>query len=280
MKRSMLEDYDFQGTITREDGPQMERIVMDFRNDILNEWLNGSLEGFKTLLCQSEQQYVRASRSFGRMTMREMCAFYLGVLSCIIQIFQVMFREESKDCRAISDIARQSPKTEEILFTLYRLHENGIDGIRHGKLAEELGMTDSALSNAMKRALGSGAVEVSRYGKSTVYSLTSVGRRYCAKSQTSRPLMTKQMILRILQNMLKDVPEDKDFSASVIRPNETFMQRIDGGKYQRIHIQSMISDLAANEKYVTCNTVPDTKNDDIPSISYPTNQDSVNTIPA
>lgn len=278
MKRSILEDYDFQGAVAAEDGPQMERMVLDFKNDILNEWLNGSLDGFEALLRLSEQRYVRASRSLGQMVMREICAFYLGMLSCIIQIFQVLFREESKDHRAISDIARQSPKTEEILFALYRVHQDGKDGIRHGKLAEELGMTDSALSNAMKRALGSGAVEVSRYGKNTYYSLTSVGRRYCAKSQTTRPLMTKQIVLRILQNMLKDVPDDKDFSAPVIRKDNIIIPRVDGVNYKKLYVQGIISDVDADTKYMLCSTAPNTEDDRVPPLSYSIAKDDINTI--
>lgn len=262
-QRCVLRDYGFEEAIEDSDGQRMEQLMTDFKNDILDEWLNGSHEGFETFLRLSEQQCSRMLRSFGEMVEREMCVFYLGMLSCIIQVFQALFREESKDDRLLSDTVRNSSKTEEILLYLYQLYQEGTDGIRHGKLAESLGMTDSALSNAMKRVLRSGAVDVSRYGKSTFYSLTNTGRRYCAKQQPKYPLINKQLLLRGLQKMLEEIPDSKNFivegatdrTPPVVRQGDTITQQIAGGGFQRLYVDSVLEDITTHEKIVRCDPV-------------------------
>ena len=69
----------------------------------------------------------------------------------------------------------QLPHFDEILYTIEKE-----EGIRHGKLAERIGVDKSTLSGIMDKAILSGAVNFSRPGKFKYYYLSTAGKAYCS----------------------------------------------------------------------------------------------------
>lgn len=182
MKKNVLScDYEFHQAAAAADGASMERAVLGFLTTLLNFWLEQTHEAFENFLRIFKQKYARAKRALGVLSSRESCIFYLGVLYAIQQIFETLYLAECQEEYLVSTFAKQSPRSEKILLCLYR--NNGGSGMRHGELAEALSLSDSALTNAMKRVLQSGAAEASRYGKNTFYTLSKAGRRYCAERE-------------------------------------------------------------------------------------------------
>lgn len=70
--------------------------------------------------------------------------------------------------------AKDIPHFQEILYAI-----EAQDGIRHGKLAESVGIDRSTLTGIMDRIILSDAVIFSRPGKFKYYYLTELGKRYC-----------------------------------------------------------------------------------------------------
>lgn len=151
----------------------LQLLIVDGQNEILQSWLAPSQEVFHTKLRLNMQKSARARRSLIRP--EDEIPYHLGVWDGWLQAFHSLDDAQSRENDIISMAVEKSPKTEEIIRFLYQNDH----ALRHGELADALGMSYSALSNAMKRVIASGAVSVSRTGRNTRYTLTPASRRCC-----------------------------------------------------------------------------------------------------
>lgn len=256
-------DYEFHQAAAAADSASMERSVLGFLTTLLNFWLEQTHEAFENFLRIFKQKYARARRALGELSDREICIFYLGVLYAIQQIFETLYLAERQEEHLVSTFAKQSPRSEKILLCLY--HNNGGSGMRHGELAHALGLSDSALTNAMKRVLQSGAAESSRYGKNTFYCLSKAGQRYCAERE-KRPAAqagTRTACLSLLQQVVK-LMWGSEFTPALLVGDELAQVTMDGVEQGRYRVQEIL--LTQDSKSVNLEKVSE---DQPPVVLFP-----------
>lgn len=226
MRRYALScDYEFQQAAAAEDGRAMERTTLGFLTALLNLWLEETHEKFESFLRIFRQKYDRAKRVLGVWSPRETCIFYLGALFAAQRIFEELYRAEGEREKLISTFAVQSPRSEEILLCLYR--RNGGTGMRHGELAAALGLSESALTNAMKRVLQSGAAEAARNGKNTFYTLSKAGQRYCAERTEKSSALTRTQWIEWTLRRLAETGSEAEH-VPVLRGGDRAQVLVDG----------------------------------------------------
>lgn len=253
MRRYALScDYEFQQAAAAEDGRAMERTTLGFLTVLLNIWLEETHEKFESFLRIFRQKYDRAKRVLGVWSPRETCIFYLGALFAAQRIFEELYRAEGEREKLISTFAVQSPRSEEILLCLYR--RNGGTGMRHGELAAALGLSESALTNAMKRVLQSGAAEAARSGKNTFYTLSKAGQRYCAeRAEKSTALTRTQWIEWTLRRLAESEPDTG--RVPVLRGGDRAQVLVDGIRAGEFRAREILE--IEHRKYINLEKIPD-----------------------
>lgn len=98
---------------------------------------------------------------------------YIGLLYALETHLSAHDLEEQAGT-TLDAAAEDIPHFQEILYTIEEQ-----DGIRHGKLAESVGIDRSTLTGIMDRIILSNAVIFSRPSKFKYYYLTELGKRYC-----------------------------------------------------------------------------------------------------
>lgn len=244
-------DYDFRQAAAMEDGRGMERTVLGFLTVLLNFWLKETHEKFENFLRIFRQKYDRAKRALGEWSPRETCIFYLGALFAAQRIFEELYRAEGEQEKLISTFAVQSPRSEEILLCLYRRNSGG--GMRHGELAAALGLSESALTNAMKRVLQSGAAEAARSGKNTFYTLSKAGQRYCAGREEKPAVLTRaQWAERLLRELIRTEPGVE--RGPVLRGGDRAQVLVDGIRAGEFRVREILE--MENLKYINIERLP------------------------
>lgn len=196
-------NIDLQRLTVSDDQFALENYVRLYQIEILNQWTNSTHDDLEKFLRLSEQKVSRAKRSIDQQDGTYENAFSLGMVMGFVTIFRELLREEKKDQRIVAMCASQTEKADQILMAL--ASRNGGQGMRHGELAEAVGIPYSSLTNIMKRILQSRAAEATRSGKNTYYTLTKAGRRYCAKKQESPNTAVLQHAWERLRSLMKEV---------------------------------------------------------------------------
>jgi len=178
----------------------VKNAIIEFRNLFIDSWLNTTThtEFFNTLRFTT-QKTKQAKRRLGSLSEREEISYYLGILAGVEYAFQELYTAEERELQIVMLASSQSEKTDRILMCLYT--KNGGQGLRHGELAKELNVSESSLTNTMKRILQSRAVSAVRTGKNTFYTLTPAGKRYCSKKQaplTQNP--SKELLMALVKS--------------------------------------------------------------------------------
>lgn len=112
-----------------------------------------------------------------KYTAEENIDYFAGVFIGLLYALEVDFFAhglEEQAGAALDAVAKDIPHFQEILYEI-----EAQDGIRHGKLAELVGIDRSTLTGIMDRIILSDAVIFSRPGKFKYYYLTELGKRYC-----------------------------------------------------------------------------------------------------
>lgn len=111
-----------------------------------------------------------------KYTAEENIDYFAGVFMGLLYALEVQLSAHNQEEQAgtLGATAKDIPHFQEIL---YAIEEQ--DGIRHGKLAESVGIDRSTLTGIMDRIILSGAVIFSRPGKFKYYYITGLGKRYC-----------------------------------------------------------------------------------------------------
>ena len=178
----------------------IKNLILEFQNLFLDRWLRtASHTEFYNILRLATQKSTQAKRRLGSLSEREETSYYLGMMAGIEHVFQELYTAEERDLRIIVMAGSQSEKTDRILMCLYT--KNGGQGMRHGELAKEVNISDSSLTNTMKRILQSRAVTAVRTGKNTFYTLTPAGQRYCSKKQEpSTRTPSKELLMTLVES--------------------------------------------------------------------------------
>lgn len=171
--------------------------VSDEEELILHQWETLSREDFKESLVITSQHFEEAKLAFSDLDITK--EYQLGRLEGAMDIIRSILKSEEIKDNLIEAAAQHSTKIHQIIKCLYEAEGNSM---RHGELAEAIGSSNSSLSNIMKRVLISGAVNFSRAGKNTYYTLSHEGKNYWEKTQSTKNKMSEiDFILRKLDSL-------------------------------------------------------------------------------
>lgn len=123
---------------------------------------------------------------------------YIGFIDALYEQLPKVYKEkifrDSLESCDISDI----PHVNDIIVTIRQ-----DEGIRHGKLAEKVGIEKSTLSGIMDKLVEKRAVRFSRPGKYKYYFLTELGDKYyennriIIEAETNLDALTEQLLLAL-----------------------------------------------------------------------------------
>ena len=229
------ENADLIQAASTRDLYSLQCLIVDGQNEILQSWLAPSQEVFHTQLRLNMQKSARARRRLIRP--EDEIPYHLGVWDGWLQAFHALDDAQSRENDIISMAVEKSPKTEEIIRFLYQNDH----ALCHKELADALGMSYSALSNAMKRVIASGAVSVSRTGRNTRYTLTPAARRYCrqkAKWEWEDP-GKKQQVTELIGSLEQLADRLKKQLSE--RPVPAEEQRVSAGDCLRLYVKDKLS---------------------------------------
>ena len=169
----------------------IERLKIYLNNSDL-AGLAGEIEQKKSKLSFSVKKKVvekNVDFAFGR---------YIGYVNALYEQLAKAYKEKNfRDTLEACDIS-DIPHVNDIIVTI-RHNE----GIRHGNLAEEVGIEKSTLSGIMDKLVEKGAIRYSRPGKYKYYYLTELGNNYYEKNkviieaETNIDALTEQLLLAL-----------------------------------------------------------------------------------
>lgn len=245
-------NVDLQSLMVSADHFALENYVRLYQLEVLNQWTNSTHDDLEKFLRLSEQKISRAKRSINQQDGTYQNAFSLGMAMGFVTAFRELLREERKDQRIVAMCASQTEKADQILMAL--ASRNGGQGMRHGELAEAVSISYSSLTNIMKRILQSRAATATRSGKNTYYTLTKVGRRYCAKKQESPNTEVLQRILEQLKSLMKEVETaGHDSEMGLYVGDDVTIATQDDHDAQRVRIQLIAE--SARGKFALCENI-------------------------
>lgn len=190
-------NVDLRQAVTDQDLYTIQCFVVDQQNMLLKSWRNKSHQNFRSPLQRSLQQSSWAKRQL--IASEDEIPYQMGVWEGWIQAFRTLYEEESKENDILELAVAHSSKTAEIIRFLYQYDRP----ICHGELADALEMNYSALTNAMKRAIGCGAVSASRTGRNTRYTLTQAAKQYCQKEIKWEKVLPKSKEMILMEELIK-----------------------------------------------------------------------------
>lgn len=246
----------FQNAVSERNPNGLRFIASDFKSAVLSRWDEELPEDLEIYLRISDQKLARAERQLEPSNDMESCLYALGMLRGMIDLFQSLLKREMEDQRILFVCASQSRHTDQILQQLHTHH--GGQGMRHGELAKEIGISESSLTNIMKRILSSGAVESTRSGKNTFYSLTRAGRNYCVNKLKKNRSASSDWTEVFLGKLVEQYEKIQTLLAALsdqggIKVGDRVIQSVDGGEFKEYRLKEMYQFF--NQKYVNMSSV-------------------------
>lgn len=202
----------------------VERAVLDHNIEMLRSAVDGLTECYRKIRhvavdIKFKQAIEYQSRNTDWLAKKYMveenidyfAGFYIGLLYAVQEYLRDSALEEQAGDK-LGSAANDIPHFEEVLFTV----ENG-NGIRHGKLAESIGVDRSTLTGIMDRIVQSGAVIFSRPGKFKYYYLTELGARYCQLHRKQHDLkQDKDDLLDALVSLVGQAPRPEKLVGQIM----------------------------------------------------------------
>ena len=203
--------YYFEYLIKQSTLEELEK-ELDLKRDLISFWTEKAL-------IDEDPQFI-----LGR---------YAGYLDLLYEQLSSEFEKKAFineiNCCSVSEI----PHVNDIISTLY--HE---EGIRHGRLAEKVGIEKSTLSGIMDRLVSRKVVKFSRPGKYKYYYLTDIGIKYFEDNRKNIEASTDLDAL-IEQLLLALSKEEYDINGKIVKVISSLFK----GKNEYDGYQSNISDV-------------------------------------
>lgn len=151
---------------------ELDSSIADITQNLYIQWRSGKdsiQQSLQQLSLDMSEVYSYIQGTSGRLK----SLFNLGTLAGALESFTRVIRDRNREQMAESKMQEYiiSIKHLEKVITVLGMH--GI--ISHRDLSEELGLNPSTLTEAMKKILDTGAVQVGISGKYKMYSLTDFG---------------------------------------------------------------------------------------------------------
>lgn len=159
---------------------------------------------------------------YDQYTSNENIEFFIGYYAGLLKLYQKELIDCSKAEQAehlFDDFPHSTlPHLNEILYAI-EAHE----GIRHGVLAQTVGIEKSTLTGIMEKIVDLGVVTFSRPGKFKYYYLTEKGKNYCTHNRAHFQA-TKDIDI-VLEELLECIERDADPQSVIVKICQTLFER-------------------------------------------------------
>lgn len=185
-----LEKNDYANLIT---------CIQDSVERLKTYWSNADLAGVEGEIEQKKSSLsFRVKKKLVEKNVDFAFGRYIGYVDALYEQLAKAYKEKSfNDTLETYDIS-DIPHVNDIIITVKQE-----EGIRHGNLAEKVGIEKSTLSGIMDKLVEKGAIRFSRPGKYKYYYLTELGNSYYEKNkmiieaETDIDALTEQLLLAL-----------------------------------------------------------------------------------
>lgn len=173
------------------------------------------------------------SRLFESLRNKSGIAYFVGFYAAMLEVYEKVLAWR-RDQERVAEELRGSfvGKLEQFDAVIVAVHDN--EGIRHGQLADILGMKKNTLTGLMEKVLASGAVECMPVGKYKHYYLAPVGEQYYADNQV-RIRQQREVPQRVAPDLKAEIEQ------IVMESMQSFL---DVAVDKRAEIEKLLSDCA------------------------------------
>ena len=220
----------------------MEKALLEKQFDEVSQYISNELEYFTILFRQHKNDEIQKELDFQKRKMSHLIRrevkdnnphFLIGKLIGVLEALDeyVLDVKENEEVQSIINESKieDIPHIEDIIINIAK-----DAGIRHGKLAEKVGIEKNTLTSIMDKLVSHRLVTFSRPGKFKYYYLTSAGNIYF-KQHLSR-LETTASIDYLIEQTLLALAKDKNPSASVGK----IMRALYAGKHKASGFKSEV----------------------------------------
>lgn len=181
-------DYDY---IYEFINNSVDAIVRDLYDDELKKVLT-TIEREKSIFSMiDKQESVEKNKHY-------LIGKYVGFIYAVDKFLSIALPKKNLDNVVNSLNVYEIPHINDIIITIIKN-----EGIRHGKLADEIGIKKSTLTGIMEKLVSKGIVTFSRPGKYKYYYVTDLGKEYykhnkgVINSMSNIDSLTEQLLVAI-----------------------------------------------------------------------------------
>ena len=220
----MSDNAILENAIEQNNFDEANRFIFDFLNHLIALFSESKTEEIEKEL---DINKTRFSYCVDKKLFEKSTDFVFGRFIGFSEAFNKILNIENKREKIINsfntDSISEIPHVFDIIMTI-----NQNEGIRHGVLANKVGIEKSTLSGIMDKLVDKGAVRFSRPGKFKYYFLTSIGLKYCEENKNT--IGAGSNIDAITEQLLIALSKEDDINGKII---EILKCLTDGsGKYK------------------------------------------------
>lgn len=165
---------ELQWLLTERKNQELVDYAEQAKNLLLSDWLEGRTESVRSRL-----RYESALLTYAALFLQELdesryAALRLGALLGAVESFERILFEQNQNLWAEARFTKEPVKHLPEIVQALETH----GPMSHTDLGNYLGIKPPTLTEAMKKVLNTGAIQVSMIGKYKVYTLSDSGLRY------------------------------------------------------------------------------------------------------
>lgn len=235
-------DYDIENAVSEGSSEKVQAYV----DDRIRYFQNLALERETTKLKKELiYEYRLCDWLIQKYTSEKNIDYFFGYFVGLLTSFKNQLTTDYKNQHADLISKVNVPHLDDILFTIEEQ-----EGIRHGKLAETIGIEKSTLTGIMEKIVASGAVVFSRPGKYKFYFLTETGKNYCNKNRKKyRHGKTIDVLVGELIELINREPTPSETVGKIVqtiyerKANSLSSLRTDNSSDKKAELIKILSDM-------------------------------------
>ena len=276
-----LKNFDIEEVMSSGEYDEIYSKISAFQ-DCLKELLyEKEYEKFKEHLVYQERINAWISAKYeAEKNITYLVGRFLGYLSAMELNIESYYKNLSSALLSEQLLSAEIPHLDDILFSIEKN-----EGIRHGQLAEAIGIDKSTLTGIMEKIVSIGAAYFSRPGKFKYYYLTTDGKNYCEENREKyKETLNLNSQIEELTNEVRDLRKTVDslhlhskntpnITSLPLSDTDTFLpnEASDGhswarfsddptNSYKKIIGVNIISTTLTDDVYINFNVDSDNKN--------------------
>ena len=188
-------------------------------------WENKTEEDIQLFLKYATSKLVFFEKTI-KCQLEHLSSFKLGELLGTVEVYASILFEKQRDQLAVKRAYEENHAIKYLDSIVNLLESHG--GLTHTELCEHLNLKASTLSEAIKKVLASGMIDVRNVGKFKIYRLTETGIRYGQYLRNQRKsTITEDQLITLLKNYLEDASTSVQ-SANELKENFLEIFEIEG----------------------------------------------------